>query len=78
MKKPTLSEIENAKKILQQAGVLESLWTKQDIIERAAQREIVLNEEKTLEIMNAISQTHDPERGVNWEFIDEITDKCIQ
>lgn len=79
MKKPTPEEIKIAKTTLSQAGYcMEALWTEFDIIERAKERKIRLTKKQTQGIILLIGKRHDAETGVNWDFIDLVTDEFLK
>lgn len=75
MAKEKQSEIEKAKVTLSRAGYfMDSLWTLEDIISRAEEMERPkVSKKQAQEIMHMMSKAHDANIGVNWEFIDCVT-----
>lgn len=76
MAKGKQTEIEKAKATLSKAGYfVDSLWTLEDIITRAEEMERPkITKKQAREIMLMMSKAHDANIGVNWEFIDCITE----
>ena len=76
MAKQHLMEIEKAKNTLSKAGYfVDSLWTLEDIISRAEERERPkISKKQAKEIMSIMAKSHDANIGVNWEFIDCVTE----
>lgn len=76
MAKGKQTEIEIAKKTLSKAGYfMDSLWTLEDIISRAEEMERPkISKRQAKEIMVMMGKAHDANIGVNWEFIDCITE----
>lgn len=76
MAREQLTEIEKAKATLRKAGYfVDSLWTLEDIISRAEERERPkITKKQAKKIMGMMAKSHDANIGVNWEFIDCITE----
>lgn len=75
MAKQNLTEIEKAKATLRKAGYfVDSLWTLEDIISRSEEMERPrISKKQAKEIMLMMARSHDANIGVNWEFIDCVT-----
>ncbi|WP_317897144.1 hypothetical protein [Aurantibacillus circumpalustris] len=76
MAKNNLNKIEESKQILRAAGYfVDSLWALEDIITRAEEQERPkISKKQAKEIMLMMARSHDANVGVNWEFIDCITE----
>ncbi len=76
MAKEKQTEIEKAKATLSKAGYfVDSLWTLEDIISRAEEMERPkITKKQAKEIMSMMAKSHDANIGVNWEFIDCVTE----
>ena len=72
MKKPTYKEIEAARKVLVDSGIIDAFWCIDDIICRGSElhkpRKITRKQGK--EIAQLISRKHDACIGINWDVID--------
>jgi len=47
-----------------------TLWSTEDVIDRASERGIEMSEEAAKEIIAAMDRRHDATRGINWDVID--------
>ena len=65
---------------LQNRGYIRMLWHKDDIQERYKEnfgKVIPLNEDELNEIASYIEHKHDCNNGVNWDFIDFVTQEVL-
>ena len=71
--------LEKAKATLRKAGYfVDSLWTLEDIISRAEEMDRPkITKKRAKEIMSMMAKSHDANIGVNWEFIDCVTEICL-
>lgn len=53
-------------------------WNINDVIERGKARDVKLTETTAHEILDIAIQKHDPNIGINWNVIDEITDNVLK
>jgi len=75
----SLKEITDQKKgrVNLTTKTLEEGWHVQDIIERAKENDIQLDEKDALEVLEYLDQHFDAEVGINWEVIDNAIDNVI-
>jgi uncharacterized protein YpuA (DUF1002 family) len=56
---------------LRNRGVINILWTNEDIIETAKNLEVELTDEEIDDVTTLMEEKHDANYGVNWSFIEE-------
>ncbi len=78
MKKPTPQEVQAARETLVASGVIDHFWHKTDISFRATDRGIKLTTKQVDDIAQLIVKRHDAEQGINWDFIDIITNMYLE
>lgn len=47
-----------------------AIWSPEDVLWRAADREIAITPERACDIIHRLNNTHDAELGINWATID--------
>lgn len=67
---PEMSDIDKAKKTLEDAGYLGVYWQRRDVWGRANELGIELTEEQFNGVCDMIVRRHDCEQGINWDVID--------
>ena len=80
MAKEKQTTIEKAKATLRKAGYfVDTLWTLEDIISRAEEMERpIITKKQAKDIMGLMAKSHDANIGVNWEFIDSVTEIYLE
>jgi len=53
-------------------------WHKDDVIERAQERDIILNDDQACDILQIMKSDHDCSIGINWDVIDVFTDLYLK
>ncbi|MEM7298026.1 MAG: hypothetical protein AAF391_07145 [Bacteroidota bacterium] len=69
----TNSTVEQAKELLREAGYfVDALWQIVDIMHRAEEEfDIDINKQQAMKVFENLSVLATPERGINWESIEE-------
>lgn len=68
--------INNAKEILLQNGYIPYFWHKQDIIDKAIEKEIELSDEQIQEVITYLENI-DANVGINWDSIGIAIDEVV-
>lgn len=72
-----MNKIEKARKTLEDAGYIVILWSDEDVIELAKNKEVELSEDQVKEVMKNIDHYHDANEGINWDVISCHIDMVI-
>lgn len=70
------TEIEIAKEILKKNGYIAYFWHKQDIIDKAIEKEIELSDEQIQEVITYLEKI-DANVGINWDSIEIAIDEVV-
>ena len=70
IQEPEMSEVDKAKKVLEDAGYLGVYWQRMDVWGRANELGIELTDGQLDGVCETIVRRHDAEQGINWDVID--------
>lgn len=63
-------DVQKARQVLKEAGYVMHFWHRDDIIQRAEEKEIELTEKQIDDVMSLLEHKTDCNIGINWEMID--------